>query len=180
MSRSFAGLLLSTLLATWVAGCATPEPPPAIPEPVPELPPRAEKPAKAARVESQPLRHLANRKLAPMPVKPLNVKAACSFRDPDGYGGKLDLLVQDSDVRRFQAEVKVPKRGNCALALKDFRQTATVPAVALAAEGGCTVHMWEEPGGRVTVGFNGCRDRCGESFDYVWPILVDARTGRCS
>lgn len=174
-----AGLRLLLPVAI-LAGCATP--PPALNEPVPELPPRAEpvKPRQAARIESQPLRHLAHRKLAPMPVKPLNVKAACSFRDPDGYGGKLDLLVKDSDVRRFQAEVRVPKRGNCALALKDFRQTATAPAVALAAEGGCTVHMWEEPGGRVTVGFNGCRDRCGESFDYVWPILVDARTGRCS
>jgi hypothetical protein len=30
------------------------------------------------------------------------------------------------------------------------------------------------------VAFNSCPDFCdGQAFDYLWPILVETRTGRC-
>jgi hypothetical protein len=44
--------------------------------------------------------------------------------------------------------------------------------------------MWEQELDRskgVTVAFSGCQAQCsGESFSYLWPILVDTRNGRCS
>lgn len=158
-----------------LAGCAT-QAPEVVSRPVPA--PETRKPAPAPQPEVYS--RLAGRKLKPMAVRPLNVKADCSFRDPDGYGGRLDLLVQESRVHRMQAEVQVPRRGSCSFALGDFRQTANEPSVTLsAASGKCTVRLWEQEG-RVTVAFHDCRDRCGgDSFDYVWPILVDAGTGRC-
>ena len=160
--------------AAVLAGCATPEPTP----PTEARPPEAAAPK---RIESQPLKHLANRKLEPIPDRPLNVKTSCKFRDHTGYGGRLDLQVRDDDVRRFRAEVNIPKRGNCRFDLKDFQQ-ATHRPVALATAGGesCVVRVWEQKD-RVTVAFRDCQAQCsGESFDYLWPILVDARTGKCS
>lgn len=170
-----------------MAGCATKEAPvespaPAsvstpTPEPVP-VPEAEQTPALAKRGDhgTRP-----TRKLRPMAVKPISVKADCSYRDPTGYGGTLNLLVENSQVRTLQADIQVPKRGSCAFALKDFRQTTREPSVTLAsASGACTVRLWEQEG-KVTVAFNSCKDRCqGDSFDYVWPILVDARTGKCS
>ncbi|HZV54924.1 MAG TPA: hypothetical protein VFF82_08290 [Rhodocyclaceae bacterium] len=170
---------ITILLLALLAGCATKETVAPKPAPVPAPAPGRAKPPTEAQPEIYS--RLAGRKIKPIAVKPINVKADCSFRDPDGYGGKLNLLVEDSQVRRLQAEVQVPRRGNCAFALKDFRQTANEPAVTLsAASGQCTVRLWEQEG-RVTVAFNSCKDRCGgDSFDYVWPILVDASTGTCS
>jgi hypothetical protein len=102
------------------------------------------------------------------------------YRDPTGYGGKLTLAVANSQVSALQAEIQVPKRGNCAFNLKDFRQTAKEPSVTLNSSGACTIRMWEQEG-KVTVAFNACKDRCqGDSFDYVWPILVDVKSGKCS
>ena len=168
-------------LVSWlvVAGCRTPAPVPpppaaeiAAPEPVVET---------APRWESQPLKYLAGRHLAPMPVQPLNIKANCSFRDPTGYRGHLDLRVKAADVERFSAEVTVPKKGVCRFDLKDFRQTETLPTVVLSRpEDACVVRMWAQEG-KVTVAFHECRQQCsGESFEHLWPILADARTGRCS
>lgn len=164
---------------TALAGCATPEPPAVATAPPAEksAPPAAAKPP----IESQPLKHLAHRKLEPMPDRPLNVKTNCSFRDHTGYRGHLDLQVEDADVRRFRAEVNIPKHGACRFDLRDFQQAGTSP-VALAKAGGdeCRVRVWEQQG-RVTVAFRDCQAQCsGESFDYLWPILVDARTGKCS
>ena len=43
----------------------------------------------------------------------------------------------------------------------------------------CTVRMWEQ-GSTVTVAFNNCQKSCdGQAFDYLWPVVVDARSGRC-
>ena len=178
--------------ASWVAlvalaGCATPEPPvvAATPAPEPEVvrpvPPVAEK--KPSQIESQPLKHLANRKLEPIPDRPLNVKTNCNFRDETGYRGRLDLQVKDADVRRFRAEVKIPKRGICRFDLKNFQQVNELQRVQVAlstARDTCTVRVWEQEN-RVTVAFRDCQAQCsGESFDYLWPILVDASTGKCS
>lgn len=157
-----------------LAGCAAPEPAP----PAPEV--RAPEPAPKL-LESQPLKHLANRKLAPLPDRPLNVKTRCRFKDPTGYGGQLDLQVRDDAVRRFHAEVSIPKRGSCRFDLKDFQQAAHRPvALEMAGDAHCVVRLWEQQG-RVTVAFRDCSTQCsGDSFDYLWPILVDARTGKCS
>jgi hypothetical protein len=169
---------ITILLLAMLAGCATKEPPVAT-KPAPTPVPEAAKPSSTPQPEVYS--RLAGRKIRPIAVKPISVRADCSYRDPTGYGGKLNLLVEDSQVRTLQAEIQVPKRGNCTFALKDFRQTAKEPSVTLAsASGKCIVRVWEQEG-KVTVAFNSCRDRCeGDSFDYVWPILVDARTGKCS
>lgn len=177
------GQRLTWLAFAVLAGCATPEPPPVVSAPAPEPertpPPVAEE--RSPRIESQPLKHLANRKLDPIPERPLNVRTRCNFRDHTGYRGRLDLQVQDDDVRRFRAVVDIPRRGSCRFDLKDFQQAGRMP-VALTAGGdaGCVVRVWEQPE-RITVAFRDCRAQCsGESFDYLWPILVDARTGKCS
>lgn len=173
-----AGWIASAAVAVLLAACSTPAPPPAEPAPVEAPPPAA---AKRPRLESVPLKHLANRKLAPIPSRPLNVNAHCAFKDPTGYRGQLRLSVKKADVRRFDAEINVPRKGSCRFSLKGFRQTHSSPIVALNNDrDACTVRMWEQ-GEQVTVAFRDCQARCsGESFDYIWPILVDTRTGRCS
>jgi hypothetical protein len=156
-----------------LAGCAAPASAPT-PVAAPEAPVER-------TIESQPLKHLANRHLQPLPDRPLSVATKCSFRDPTGYRGRLDLQVKNDDVRRFRASVTIPKHGECSFDLKDFRQSEHHP-IALADAGGdsCVVRLWEQKG-RVTVAFRDCRAQCGgETSDYLWPILVDARTGKCS
>jgi hypothetical protein len=174
-----AGTLKQAGAATLIlllGACATPTPVPVPPEPglttVREPAPE--------RLQSQPLKHLAHRKLKPMPVQALNVSTKCAFHDEGGTRGKLDLQVKNAEVQRFTAEVSMSKRGICRFDMKNFRQTASLPAVLLADNGSaCLVRMWAQDKG-VTVAFNGCQAQCsGESFSYLWPILVDTRNGRC-
>ncbi len=173
-NRRAAALLVVALLA----GCATPEPPPpvAVPAPAPPAPP-----ATAPEPRQDKLKHLANRHLKPMPVRPLNAKASCSFKDETGYRGRLRLDVKEAAVKRLEASVDVPKRGSCRFKLADFRQTDSQPAVVLAArKGDCKIRLWEQED-QVTVAFRDCRAECsGDSVDYLWPILVDNRKGSCS
>ena len=84
-------------------------------------------------------------------------------------------------VKRFTAEVSIPKQGLCRFDIKNFRQTAKLPNVVLTdAQSTCVVRMWEQEKG-VTVAFNACESKCsGDAFSYLWPILVDTRNGRCS
>lgn len=157
-----------------LAGCATPEPPPkpvaATPEPTSELPVRNDK-----------LKHLAHRRLKPMPTRPLNARASCRFRDATGYRGQLQLDVKGAKVEKLNARVDVPKRGRCQFRLADFKQTDSLPIVVLAArQSDCKVSLWEQED-QVTVAFRDCRAECsGDSADYLWPILVDNRKGSCS
>jgi hypothetical protein len=174
----------ATALVVMLAGCAGE--PVTVAEPWPDLHsyPRVSQDGeinKPPAIVSQPLKHLANRKLEPIPDRPLNVKTNCSFRDQTGYRGRLDIQVKEADVRRFRAEVNIPKRGTCRFDLKEFEQADKAP-VALAKTNGdeCKVRVWEQQD-RVTVAFRDCQAQCsGESFDYLWPILVDAKTGKCS
>jgi len=164
-----------------LGACATPEPLPEPPAPAPAAAPTPE----PERIESQPLKHLLNRNLKPMPDQALNVRTKCAFRDDIGTRGKMDLQVKDAEVQRFTAEVSIPKQGVCRFDLKNFQQTATLPTVTLTdAMSGCSVRMWAQELGRdksVTVAFSGCQTQCsGDSFSYLWPILVDTRNGRCS
>lgn len=168
-------------LALLLGACAAPEP---LPEP-PPAPVAAPEAAKPEHIESQPLKHLLNRKLKPMPDQALNIKTKCAFRDAIGTRGKMDLQVKNAEVQRFTAEVNIPRQGVCRFDMKNFQQTGTMPTVQLAdAASGCSVRMWAQELGRdksVTVAFTGCQTQCsGDSFSYLWPILVDTRNGRCS
>jgi hypothetical protein len=45
----------------------------------------------------------------------------------------------------------------------------------------CTVRMWREQSEKITIAFTGCQKSCeGKAFDYLWPILVESKTGQCS
>jgi hypothetical protein len=174
--RTLLPLLLAAM--TLLAACATPEPPPPVSVVVPEPP---AEPAAKPESRQDKLKHLAHRNLKPMPVRPLNTKAQCSFKDETGYRGNLSLDVKEAAVKRLEASVVVPKHGNCRFRLTDFRQTDSLPHVVLAAkQGDCTVRLWEQEN-KVTVAFRDCRAECsGDSVDYLWPILVDNRKGSCS
>lgn len=169
--------LLAFVLIGLLVGCA--EKPVAPEEPVQPSDTMAQ-PEK--KMESQPLKHLAGRNLKPMPTKPLNVKSSCSHRDAVGTQTKLNLLVKNAEVKTFSAQVSIPQRGVCRFDLKNFEQTATLPQALLKAKdgSGCSVRMWEQ-GKEVTIAFNSCPKACEkDAFSYLWPILVDARTGRCA
>jgi len=146
----------------------------------PASPAAAERMEKTRPLSERTQRYLASRGLELIKERPLNVRADCAFRDEAGYGGRLDLEVEDAGVRRFAAWVDIPKRGSCRFALGDFRQAAALPTVTLASvRSGCMVRMWEQ-GRQVTVAFSGCQAQCdGGTFDYLWPILVESPSGRC-
>jgi len=172
-------LIGAAALAMLLAGCATPEPePPAVAieaVPVVVAPPARE------RIKSQPLKHLLGRNLKPIPDKALEVRTKCRFRDVAGGHGMMDLQVTKAEVKRFVAEVSIPKQGICRFEMKAFEQTARLPNVQLTDQAsGCVVSMWEQGKG-LTVAFNACQAKCsGDAFSYLWPILVDTRSGRCS
>lgn len=162
---------LALLLPALILGaCAAPEKAPPATQAQPPVtaakaPPAADKPAKPG----------------PIPVRPLNVKTECSFRDETGYNGALKLNVTEAKVHAFEAKVNIPKRGACRFDLKDFRQTKELPAIELSqAKGRCIVRVWEQ-GERVTVAFQQCEKMCsGNSYSYLWPILNDRRKGSCA
>ena len=178
MRRALATLLT---MAGILAGCATPEPPApppaAEPQPAPAPAPRVESP----RLRQDTLKHLAKRQLKPIETRPLNARTRCQFTDANGYRGRLRLEVKEASVQHFEAQVNVPRRGNCRFDLKQFQQTERLPNVVLAARrGDCKVSLWEQ-GEQLTVAFRDCRAECsGDSADYLWPILVDSRNGLCS
>ncbi len=115
-----------------------------------------------------------------IPDRSIDIRADCSFRDETGYAGRMKLVVAASMVRSFEATVDVPQRGACRCALGDFRQTRHGAYAELAATGsGCKVRLWHQAS-RVTVAFERCEPMCsGGAFPYLWPILANARKGRC-
>jgi hypothetical protein len=167
-------------LALLVTGCAAPQP---APEPAPVEAPAivSQAPPMRPRIESQPLKHLLGRHLKPIPDKALDVRTKCSFRDVAGGRGTMDLLVTGAEVKRFVAQVSIPKQGVCRFEMASFQQTARLPNVVLTdPSSSCVVSMWEQGKG-LTVAFNACQAKCsGDAFSYLWPILVDTRSGRCS
>lgn len=169
----FYPLVLALLL---LGACTSPEPIRESPKPeaAPVLP-------RTERLKSQPLKHLLGRSIKPMPDKELEVRTRCNFRDVAGGRGKMDLQVSKAEVKRFVAEVNIPKQGMCRFDMKNFEQTAKLPNVVLTdGTSGCVVRMWEQEKG-VTVAFNGCQSQCGgDAYSYLWPILVDTKSGRCS
>jgi hypothetical protein len=174
---------VAALVVALLAGCASKEPQPTAkpaPAPTPAPAPEVAKPAPAPAAPTETYSKLAGRTIKPNVAKPMNIKADCTYRDPTGYGGKLKLVVSNSAVSALQADIQVPKRGNCAWALKDFHQTAKEPTLTLSSSGACSIRLWEQED-KITVAFSNCKDRCqGDSFDYVWPIIVNTKTGKCS
>lgn len=170
--RTVTGVILVIVLGA----CATPEP-----KPVAGDPPASASSPEPERIASQPLKHLLGRTLKPIPDRALEVRTKCGFRNLSGGRGMLDLQVTKAEVKRFSAEVNIPKQGLCRFDMKNFQQTALLPNVVLTdAASGCVIHMWEQ-GKSVTVAFNACQSMCaGDAFSYLWPIVVDTRNGRCS
>ncbi len=159
------------LAALLLGACATPEQAPPVATQAPPAAPAIEPPP----VAEKPVRP------GPLPLRPLNVRADCRFRDETGYNGALKLDVSEAKVRAFAATVNIPKRGACRFDLKDFRQTRELPAVELSQQRGkCVVRVWEQ-GSRVTVAFQQCEKLCsGNSHNYLWPILNDRQDGSCA
>ena len=145
-----------------------------------DKPVAAEAPA-GQKIESQPLKYLKNRTITPQPTRPLNVRSRCSHKDAIGTMTRLDLLVREAEVKAFDAQVTMKGYGTCRFNLKDFDQVEKLPQALLKARNGsgCSVRMWEQ-GPKVTIAFNGCPKSCeGDAFSYLWPIMVEAKSGRC-
>ena len=170
------GRLLVLTSAIWLVACGSP---PKAPEPVVEAPaPAAEEPPK---FKNSTLKYLANRNIKPQPTRPLNVRSRCSHSDAIGTVTRLNLLVKEAEVKSFDARVSMKGHGSCNFNMKDFAQDAKLPQVLLRhkQESKCTVRMWEQ-GHKVTIAFNSCPKSCeGKAFEYLWPVVVDARNGRC-
>jgi hypothetical protein len=165
----------------WPFGKPAPQVEPRVePKVEPKVEPRAQQRLEQIPLTERTRRYLASRGLPTIETRPLNVRTDCTFRDETGYGGRLDLEVQDAGVHRFAAKVDIPRRGSCRFELADFRQAASLPTVTLtSARSNCTVNMWEQ-GSKVTVAFSGCQAQCDSgTFDYLWPILVETPSGRC-
>jgi hypothetical protein len=151
---------------------------------VPEKQPEAAAPSASSaetKIESQPLKHLKGRTLKPQPTRPLNVKSRCNHRDAVGTTTRLDLLVKEAEVKSFNAEVTMKGYGTCRFNLAEFEQAEKLPQALLRhrQQKDCLVRMWEQ-GERVTVAFNSCPKSCeGDAFSYLWPIMVEAKSGRC-
>lgn len=164
---------LSTLAAVCLAACSTVPELVIIDEGSVEEEPEREPPVK--------LKYLDKLNLKPMPVKTFSVSSRCSRKDESGTKTKLSLKVKDSKVANFNAAIDIPKRGNCQFDLGDFVQTATLPQVILThrTAPNCQVRMWTQER-QITISYNTCHQACsGDSFDYLWPTLVDSRSGRC-
>ncbi|WP_341647923.1 hypothetical protein [Thauera humireducens] len=113
-----------------------------------------------------------------MPVRPLDVKASCRFRDEAGYAATAILDISHAEVKAFSATVDIPAAAAAASTAPSPGQRS-LPSVELRAQDGCTVNIWEQ-GEQVTVGFSNCARRCSRgTFDYVWPIIVDRTSGEC-
>lgn len=170
--------LIAVLLA---AGCAEVEkqPEPTVgPEPAGEAPVVA---PSEPKFKNSTLKYLANRNLKPQPTRPLNVKSHCSHKDAIGTLTKLDLLVKEAEVKTFNAQVSMKGYGTCRFNLNEFVQAEKLPQALLRHKDNkdCSVRMWEQ-GPKVTIAFNSCPKACeGDAFSYLWPIMVEAKSGRC-
>lgn len=133
------------------------------------------------KFKNSTLKYLANRNLKPQPTRPLNARSRCSHKDAIGTVTKLDLLVKEAEVKTFDAQVSMKGYGTCRFRLNDFEQAEKLPQALLKHkhEADCSVRMWEQ-GPKVTIAFNSCPKSCeGDAFSYLWPIMVEAKSGRC-
>ena len=117
----------------------------------------------------------------PIPVRPLEARADCSYRDETGGSVTLRLDVAAARVRALEARVNFPRHGTCSFDLKEFRQTREMPTIELIQpNGSCIVRMWEQ-GTRVTVAFQQCEKMCtGSAYEQLLPLIYDRRDGTCA
>ena len=171
----FAPLIVAALLAA----CAeAPKAPEVVPEAPAEAPPA---PSAEPKFKNSTLKYLAGRNLKPQPTRPLNVRSRCSHKDAIGTVTRLELLVKEAEVKTFDAQVSMKGHGACHFNLHDFDQAAKLPQALLRHkhDSDCLVRMWEQ-GPKVTIAFNSCPKLCeGNAFEYLWPIMVEAKSGRC-
>ncbi len=164
-----------------LSGVACAPLPPVAPVVVDKAPDSVSTAGEAPAMKNSTLKYLASRNLQPQPTRPLNVRSKCTQRDAAGTETQLDLRVEAAEVKVFDAAIRIKGQGLCRFRLADFEQVARLPQTLLRhrRQADCTVRLWEQ-GREVTVAFNSCRQSCeGEAFDYLWPVLVDAKTGRC-
>jgi hypothetical protein len=173
---------LLLVVAVVAAGCAEVEKQPVKVPDVAAAPSRTPSSAGTEpKMKASTIKLLASRNMKPQPTRPLNVSSHCSHKDEIGTLTRLDLLVKEAEVRAFDAQVEVKGRGVCRFALNEFEQVETMPQALLRHKkhASCLVRMWEE-GPKVTIAFNSCPKSCqGDAFSYLWPILVEAESGRC-
>ncbi|AXS78671.1 hypothetical protein [Dechloromonas sp. HYN0024] len=133
------------------------------------------------KLKNSTLKYLANRNLKPQPTRPLNVRSRCTHKDAIGTQTRLDLLVKEAEVKTFVAQVSMKGRGTCRFDLNEFDQVEKMPQALLRhkKQSDCLVRMWEQ-GPKVTIAFNSCPKSCdGGAFEYLWPIMVEAKSGQC-
>ncbi len=150
------------------------------PQPIPEERPRASS-VDTPKFKESTLRLLASRNLQVQPNRPVRVASECTHTDDLGTRTRLSLNVNDARVQLFNAEVAIKGQGICRFAADDFEQEQRMPQVLLRhkVQRDCLVRMWEE-GPKVTIAFNTCPRSCeGKAFDYLWPIVVETKSGRC-
>ena len=171
------------VVAVAAAGCAEVEKPVEKPS-APAAEAVAEKPVITTaepKLKASTLKLLASRNMKPQPTRPLNVSSRCTHKDEIGTQTILDLLVTEAEVKTFAAQVSMKGRGTCRFTLDDFDQVEKLPQALLRhkKQSGCLVRLWEE-GPKVTIAFNSCPRSCdGNAFSYLWPIMVEADSGRC-
>lgn len=155
-------------------------------QPLPEPGPVSEERSRATtadtpKLKESTLRLLASRNLQVQPNRAVHVASQCAHTDDLGTRTRLSLDVNDARVQVFDAEVAIKGRGLCRFALDEFEQVQRMPQVLLRhkSQQDCSVRMWEE-GPKVTIAFNSCPRACeGKAFDYLWPIIVETKSGRC-
>lgn len=170
------------LLAAFVmAGCAEVEKSPGATS---EFESAAKKSSTAGgepKLKPSTLKYLAKRNIQLQATRPLNVRSRCSHKDEIGTTTRLDLLVSEALVKNFSAQVAIKGYGSCRFELNEFNQVEKLPQALLRhkRESGCTVRLWEQ-GENVTIAFNSCPKSCErDAFSYLWPIMVEAKSGRC-
>lgn len=167
MTFRFALPLIAALAL--LAACAPLQQPPSQQRPLP--------PAQTPEA-GRPKPPIKSTKPLPIPARPLQAKADCSYRDDVGTEGRLQLEVKNSRVERFASDINMGSKGRCSFDLSAFRQTSFDHTPTLVA-GACTVSMWEQKD-EVTVSYRNCAAYCTPgAHDYLWPTLVSRRTGSC-
>lgn len=84
-------------------------------------------------------------------------------------------------MQTFNARMTMKGHGACHFDLREFEQVEKMPQALLRhrQETECTVIMWEQ-GNNVTIAFNNCPKSCdGDAFSYLWPLIVEGKSGRC-
>lgn len=173
-------LLAALFIALLAGGCAERKKTSGTPESA--KPSRSTEPAPAVPARPPLAAPTPGKTPAPIPDRPLNIRADCTSRDEVGYAEAIKLSVANGLVSELEARITVPKRGSCRFQLADFRQSRSAPHVELVARSGsrCVTRMWYQQN-RFTVAFSDCPEMCTPrgTVDYIWPIELRLSDGAC-